>query len=270
MSFPNIFACNSPPDCGQNPAQFVRFALERARRDRVNPVRVENLLPRGLVSYQEADRIQRDTWAQVRDGELDHTLILGQFEPTYTAGRNTHDCDLINKDLPVIRTDRAGSLTWHGPGQLVVYPVVRLREPVDLIAYIRAVEGAVIDAVRGTWGLDVEIVKGRAGVWLRYRDVAGRTAAERGTGRDRKLCAIGLKVVQNATLHGLALNIHPDFNRAFTGIIPCGLNDAGVTSLFEEGVETDFDTAAKVLVDQLTAKLTPLLAPFSKIRDRRP
>lgn len=233
-------------------------------------MRVENLLPRGLVSYQEADRIQRETWARVRDGELDHTLILGQFEPTYTAGRNTHDSDLINKDLPVIRTDRAGSLTWHGPGQLVVYPVVRLREPVDLIAYIRAVEGAVIDSVRDTWGLDVEIVKGRAGVWLRYRDAAGRTAAERGTGRDRKLCAIGLKVVKNATLHGLALNIHPDFNRAFTGIIPCGLNDAGVTSLFEEGVETDFDTAAKVLVDQLTAKLTPLLAPFSKIRDRRP
>ena len=217
-------------------------------------MRVENLLPRGLVSYQEADRIQRDAWAQVRDGELDHTLILGQFEPTYTAGRNTHDSDLINKDLPVIRTDRAGSLTWHGPGQLVVYPVVRLREPVDLIAYIRAVEG-----------LDVEIVKGRAGVWLRYRDAAGRTAAERGTGRDRKLCAIGLKVVQNATLHGLALNIHPDFNRAFTGIIPCGLNDAGVTSLFEEGIETDFDTAAKVLVGQLTEKLTPLLAPFSEI-----
>ena len=219
-------------------------------------------MPRGLVSYQEADDIQRETWGRVRLGLLDSTLILGQFEQTYTAGRNTHDVDLLNKDLPVVRTDRAGSLTWHGPGQLVVYPVVRLREPVDLIAYIRAVEAAVLDGVRETWGLPVETVEGRAGVWMRYRDSSGATAAERGVGQDRKLCAIGLKVVQGTTLHGLALNINPDFGNAFTGIIPCGLNDAGVTSLAMEGVETDLETASRVLVAQLEAKLEPLLEPL--------
>lgn len=225
-------------------------------------MRIENLLPRGLVSYEEADRIQRETWAKVCDGQLDHTLILGQFEPTYTAGRNAHEADIVDKELPVIRTDRAGSLTWHGPGQLVVYPIVGLKEPIDLIAYIRAVEGAVIDAVQQTWGLPVEIVKGRAGVWMRYRDASGRTAAERGAGLDRKLCAIGLKVVQGATLHGLALNINPDFQRAFTGIIPCGLDDAGVTSLEAEGVHTDFETAARVITESLTEKLAPLVKSF--------
>lgn len=222
-------------------------------------MRIENLLTRGLVKYEEADRIQRETWAKVRDGELESTLILGQFEPVYTAGRNSHEEDILNKELPVIRTDRAGSLTWHGPGQLVVYPVVKLREPIDLIAYIRAVEAAVIDGVQETWHLPVEIIKGRAGVWLRYRDATRMTAFERGVGMDRKLCAIGLKVVQGTTLHGLALNIHPDFSRAFTGIIPCGLADAGVTSLYEEGVETDFPTAAEVLVRQLEVKLKALI-----------
>lgn len=220
----------------------------------------ENILKRGLVKYEEADRLQREIWAAVWDGVQDHTLLVAQFEPTYTAGRNTRDVDILNKNLPVIRTDRAGSLTWHGPGQLVIYPIVKLREPLDLIAYIRAVEAAVIDAARESWDLPVETVKGRAGVWLRYRDTDGVPAVERGAGQDRKLCAIGLKVVRGTTLHGLALNINPDFSSAFTGIIPCGLADAGVTSLYEEGIYPTIDQAATIICEQLTAKLAPLLA----------
>lgn len=227
-------------------------------------MRIENLLPRGLISYEAADVRQRETWALVRDGNQDNTLIVAQFQPVYTAGRNSHEVDILNKSLPVIRTDRAGSLTWHGPGQLVIYPIVKLRDPLNLIAYIRAVEAAVIDGVRDTWGLEVETVKGRAGVWLRYRDSAGVTAAGRGVGIDRKLCAIGLKVVQGTTLHGLALNINPDFDSAFTGIIPCGLSDAGVTSLKAEGIETTLNTAAEVLTAQLTAKLAPLVTQAGK------
>ncbi|MBB5845797.1 lipoyl(octanoyl) transferase [Mobiluncus mulieris] len=223
-------------------------------------MRIENLLKRGLVKYEEVDQLQREIWAAVRDGIQDHTLLVAQFEPTYTAGRNTHEVDLLNKELPVIRTDRAGSLTWHGPGQLVIYPLVKLREPVDLIAYIRAVEAAVVDAVRDTWDVPVETIKGRAGVWMRYRDAGGRTAVQRGVGQDRKLCAIGLKVVQATTLHGLALNINPDFSNAFTGIIPCGLADAGVTSLFEEGAYPAMNQAAAVITGQLAKKLQPLLA----------
>ncbi len=141
--------------------------------------------------------------------------------------------DIPSTTIPVIRTDRAGSATWHGPGQVVVYPVVRLREPVDLVQWIRAVEASVIDTVREVWDLPVHRVEGRAGVWL----------TEEGR-RDRKICAIGLKVARGATLHGIALNVDIDPAHAFEGIIPCGLTDADVTSLSWEGIHTTVADAA--------------------------
>ncbi|MDO5061512.1 MAG: lipoyl(octanoyl) transferase LipB [Actinomycetaceae bacterium] len=208
-------------------------------------MRVLNLLPNGRLPYLEGDRIQRETFQQVKDREVDDTLIVVEFEPTYTAGRRTKPEDICNADLPVIEVDRGGSVTWHGPGQLVIYPIVRLGEPVDRIKYIRAVEAAVIEAIQETWKLPVEIVEGRAGVWLRNPD--------------RKICAIGLKVAQNTTMHGLALNLYPDFQNAFTGIIPCGIDDAGVTSLKEEGVDTTLEDAAAALVKKLETHLHPLL-----------
>lgn len=208
-------------------------------------VRVLNLLPNGRISYLEGDRIQRETFQQVKDREVDDTLIIVEFEPTYTAGRRTKPEDICNANLPVIEVDRGGSVTWHGPGQLVIYPIVRLGEPVDRIKYIRAVEAAVIEAIQETWHLPVEIVEGRAGVWLRNPD--------------RKICAIGLKVAQNTTMHGLALNLYPDFQNAFTGIIPCGIDDAGVTSLKEEGIDTTLEEAATALVKKLESHLHPLL-----------
>ena len=149
----------------------------------------------------------------------------------------------------MIRTDRAGSATWHGPGQLVVYPVVRLKEPVDLVQWIRAVEASVIDTVREAWGLPVHRVAGRAGVWL----------TEEGR-RDRKICAIGLKVARGATLHGVALNVDIDPAHAFEGIIPCGLTDADVTSLSWEGVHTSVAEAATQLIPRMVEHISPCLA----------
>lgn len=189
--------------------------------------------------------MQREIFNAVKDRQQDDTLLVAEFAPTYTAGRRTKPEDICNTDLPVIPVDRGGSVTWHGPGQLVIYPIVRLGEPVDRIKYIRAVEAAVIAAIRETWNLPVEIVEGRAGVWLRNPD--------------RKICAIGLKVAANTTMHGLALNLYPDFSRAFTGIIPCGLSDAGVTSLALEGVTATLQEAADALTTQLETHLHPLL-----------
>lgn len=213
--------------------------------DKLKSVRQLNLLSNGYTPYLEGDRIQRETFQKVRDREVDDTLIIVEFEPTYTAGRRTKPEDILNTDLPVIEVDRGGSVTWHGPGQLVIYPIVRLGEPVDRIKYIRAVEAAVVEAIRDTWNLPVEIIEGRAGVWMRNPD--------------RKICALGLKVAQNTTMHGLALNLYPNFDNAFTGIIPCGLNDAGVTSLQQEGITTTLQEAADALRKKLNEHLRPLL-----------
>ena len=211
-------------------------------------MQILSLLDQGLVDYTQVDALQRSLHEEVLAGGED-TLIVSQFTPTWTAGRHTKPQDIPSTTIPVIRTDRAGSATWHGPGQVVVYPVVRLREPVDLVQWIRAVEASVIDTVREVWELPVHRVEGRAGVWL----------TEEGR-RDRKICAIGLKVARGATLHGIALNVDIDPARAFEGIIPCGLTDADVTSLSWEGIHTTVSDAASELLPRMVEHITPCLA----------
>ena len=217
-------------------------------RDYDHNVQILSLLDQGLVDYTQVDALQRSLHEEVlADGE--DTLIVSQFTPTWTAGRHTKPQDIPSTTIPIIRTDRAGSATWHGPGQVVVYPVVRLREPVDLVQWIRAVEASVIDTVREVWDLSVHRVEGRAGVWL----------TEEGR-RDRKICAIGLKVARGATLHGIALNVDIDPAHAFEGIIPCGLTDADVTSLSWEGIHTTVSDAASELLPRMVEHISPCLA----------
>ena len=217
-------------------------------RDYDHNVQILSLLDQGLVEYTQVDALQRSLHEEVLAGGED-TLIVSQFTPTWTAGRHTKPEDIPSTTVPVIRTDRAGSATWHGPGQVVVYPVVRLREPVDLVQWIRAVEASVIDTVREVWGLPVHRVEGRAGVWL----------TEEGR-RDRKICAIGLKVARGATLHGIALNVDIDPAHAFEGIIPCGLTDADVASLSWEGIHTTVSDAASELLPRMVEHISPCLA----------
>lgn len=217
-------------------------------RDYDHNVQILSLLDQGLVDYTQVDALQRSLHEEVLAGGED-TLIVSQFTPTWTAGRHTKPQDIPSTTIPIIRTDRAGSATWHGPGQVVVYPVVRLREPVDLVQWIRAVEASVIDTVREVWDLPVHRVEGRAGVWL----------TEEGR-RDRKICAIGLKVARGATLHGIALNVDIDPAHAFEGIIPCGLTDADVTSLSWEGVHTTVADAAAELLPRMVEHISPCLA----------
>lgn len=196
----------------------------------------------------DVDRLQRELHERALAGGGD-SLILAEMTPTWTAGRHTKPEDVPGTGVPIIRVDRAGSATWHGPGQVVCYPVVKLREPVDLYAWIRSVEAGVIETVREEWGLPARRVEGRAGVWL----------TEDGR-RDRKICAIGLKVARGATLHGVALNVDIDPGSAFSGIIPCGLSDADVACLSWEGVRTTVPAAASALVPRLFSSIREQLA----------
>lgn len=211
-------------------------------------MRIFNLLPLGLTDYQEVDRLQRALHEEVTNGGED-ALILAQFTPTYTAGRHTKEHHIPDSTLPVIPVDRAGSVTWHGPGQLVCYPVVKLAgNPIDTLAWIRSVEDGVLQTLRRTWNLDVHRVEGRAGVWL---FTPGQP--------DRKICAIGLKIARGSTLHGIALNVHIDPATAFCGIIPCGLDDATVASLSTEGITTTVDAAAHALLPVMLECIAPRL-----------
>ena len=163
------------------------------------------------------------------DGIPDACLLL-EHEPVYTAGRRTSPLDRPVGDAgaPVIDVDRGGKITWHGPGQLVGYPIVRLAEPVDVIAYVRAIEEALIRACAEA-GVATTRVEGRSGVWV--TPAPGRASQ---AGRpDRKVGAIGIRVSRGVTMHGFALNCDPDLSW-FDRIVPCGIRDAGVTSLSAE------------------------------------
>jgi lipoyl(octanoyl) transferase len=176
----------------------------------------------GLVDYEEAWAQQRELHARVVEGSAPDTVLLLEHPPVYTAGKRTEPHERPFDGTPVIDVDRGGKITWHGPGQLVGYPIVRLTDPVDVVAHVRRLEAALIDVCAGV-GLATERVEGRSGVWVR--------ADERGP--DRKVAAIGVRVARGVTMHGFALNCDPDM-AAFANMIPCGIVDAGATSLTTE------------------------------------
>ena len=175
----------------------------------------------GLVDYQEAWDEQRRLHAGVVAGTEPDTVLLLEHPPVYTAGKRTLDIERPFDGTPVIDVDRGGKITWHGPGQLVGYPILALPEPVDVVGHVRRVEEALI-LVCADLGVETTRVEGRSGVWV----VDGR-------GPDRKVAAIGIRVSQGVTMHGFALNCDCDLS-AYDRIVPCGLTDAGVTSLSRE------------------------------------
>ena len=176
----------------------------------------------GLVPYEQAWARQREIHAEVVAGTAPNTVLLLEHPPVYTAGKRTEPWERPLDGTPVIDVDRGGKITWHGPGQLVGYPIVRLPDPIDVVAYVRRMERVLID-VCGEFGVAAGQVEGRSGVWL--------PADERGP--DRKVAAIGIRVSQGVTLHGFAINCAPDLTW-FDRIVPCGISDAGVTSLSKE------------------------------------
>lgn len=171
----------------------------------------------GLVEYQKAWEVQRTIHQEVADGIRPNTLLLLEHPSVYTAGRRTDDSERPTDGTPVIDVDRGGRITWHGPGQLVGYPIVKLLKPTELVGFVREIEAALIN-VCSDLGITAVRVEGRSGVWI--QDQKG----------DRKIAAIGIRVAKGVTMHGFALNVNPDLS-AFRSIVPCGITDADVTSL---------------------------------------
>jgi lipoyl(octanoyl) transferase len=204
----------------------------------------------GLVEYQEAWDRQRAIHAAVVEGTGPDTMLLLEHPPVYTAGKRTEPHERPQDGTPVVDVDRGGKITWHGPGQLVGYPIVRLAGQLDVVAHVRRMETALIAAC-ARFGVATEQVEGRSGAWVR--------ADSRGP--DRKIAAIGVRVARGVTMHGFALNCDPDLTAGFGGIIPCGIVDAGVTSLSAElGRDVTVAEVVDVVEEEMRAVLTPVAA----------
>ncbi|MDT4992802.1 MAG: lipoyl(octanoyl) transferase [Actinoplanes sp.] len=175
-----------------------------------------------MVDYRVAWDRQREVHEAVVAGSQPDTILLLEHPSVFTAGKRTEPADRPWDGTPVVDVDRGGKITWHGPGQLVGYPIVKLADPIDVVAYVRRTEQLLID-VCAEFGLGTERVDGRSGAWVR--------ADERGP--DRKVAAIGIRVARGVTQHGFAVNCDCDLAN-FDRFVPCGIRDAGVTSLSAE------------------------------------
>ena len=213
-------------------------------RSATTPIDVRRL---GTVDYQNAWELQRELAAARVDGGPD-TLLLLEHPSVYTAGRRTLPEERPVDGTPVVDTDRGGKITWHGPGQLVGYPIVGLVEPLDVVNFVRRLEESLIHAC-AELGLETVRVPGRSGVWVPADE----------TRPQRKVGAIGVRVSRATTLHGFALNCDCDL-AAFSAIVPCGIADAGVTSLTAElgrrvGVDDVIDRVTAAVCDALDGRL---------------
>jgi len=188
----------------------------------------------GLLAYDEAWELQRQVHAQRVADQIPDTCLLLQHPPVYTAGRRTQDFERPVDGTPVIAVDRGGRITWHGPGQLVGYPIVRLPMPIDAVGHVRRLEQAII-AVCADFDVDAVQIAGRSGVWVVDAD------------SERKIAAIGVRISRCTTMHGFALNCNPDLSW-FGRIVPCGIDDAEVTSLSHE-------LGRDVTVDEVTSSV---------------
>jgi lipoyl(octanoyl) transferase len=207
----------------------------------------------GLVAYEDAWQQQRELHDARVAGTVEDTVLLLEHPPVFTAGKRTEQSERPVDGTPVVDADRGGKITWHGPGQLVGYPIVGLPNPIDVVAYVRRMEQMLID-VCAEFGVRAEQVAGRGGVWL--------------TDPDRKVAAIGIRVARRVTMHGFALNCNPDMSW-FDRIVPCGIRDAGVTSLSHElGREVTVGEVLPIVERHLPA-FVAALAPRPTREERR-
>ncbi len=201
----------------------------------------------GLIDYEKAWDAQRTIHSEVAEKIRPNTLLLLQHPSVYTAGRRTDASERPQDGTPVIDVDRGGKITWHGPGQLVGYPIIRLANPHELVGFVRVVEGALIEAC-AQLGITTQRISKRSGVWV---------VDDRG---ERKIAAIGIRVAKGVTMHGFALNVNPDMS-AFGQIIPCGIDDADVTSIARElGRDIRVDDVAALVARHMIEALRKVCA----------
>jgi len=200
-------------------------------------VKVQEL---GVVDYLSAWEMQKQIAEEVLTGKIENTLLLLQHPSVYTAGRRTQLSDRPLDNTPVIDVDRGGKITWHGVGQLVGYPIIKLKNSADVVGFVRELENALIQ-VCAEFGITAQRYCERSGVWVRDEK------------SDRKIAAIGLRVAKGVSTHGFALNVNPDLS-AYSKIIPCGIPDAKVTSLSAELGE-------QITIEQVMPVLQKYLCP---------
>lgn len=205
------------------------------------------------VDYREALALQEEIHRSVSNEERDNTVLLLEHPPVYTAGKRTEKHEYPTDGTDVVPIDRGGKLTWHGPGMLIGYPIVKLPDPIDVVRYVRILEEILMKIVRDL-GVNGERVEGRSGVWVRGEGIEP----------DRKIAAIGIRVAKNTTMHGFALNCNNDLN-AFSNFIPCGITDASVTTISEQlgrnispaDVVDQVERELLANADRLAASFTP-------------
>ena len=196
----------------------------------------------GVIDYLQAWQLQKDIHEKVISGQSPNTLLLLEHPSVYTAGRRTELSDRPVDGTAVIDVDRGGKITWHGLGQLVGYPIIKLKNSTDVVGFVRELENALIQ-VCSEFGIQAQRYCERSGVWI--RDEKG----------DRKIAAIGLRVAKGVTMHGFALNVNPDLS-AYDQIIPCGILDAKVTSL---SVELNRPISISEVMPILQKHINPML-----------
>lgn len=203
----------------------------------------------GTVDYEDTWHLQADLAAQRAEEIIPDTILLLQHPPTYTAGKRTEDSDRPTNGLPVVDVDRGGRITWHGPGQLVAYPIIKLADPVDVVDYVRRLEQALIQTCEDLGLHGTGRVEGRSGVWLPAGVINDELKPA------RKIAAIGIRVTRGVTMHGVSLNCDNTMEY-YDHIVPCGLTDAGVTTLTEElGRDVSVSDAYSSLARNLVAAL---------------
>lgn len=204
-----------------------------------------------FLDYNEAWEIQRTIHDSVVRGTSANTVLLLEHAPVYTAGRRTEEHERPFDGTPVVAVDRGGKLTWHGPGQLVMYPIVRLKDPHGIREYVHVLEDIIIETLT-EYGISGSRVEGRAGIWLPADDKAPT----------RKIAAIGIRVHDGVTMHGIAINATNDL-APYAQIIACGISDAGTTTMAAESATAVSPAELSATVQAITARLlSPLIAEF--------
>ena len=199
------------------------------------------------MDYEQAWQLQREIHTDVVNGIQKNVLILLEHPSVYTAGRRTEEFERPQDGSNVIEVDRGGRITWHGPGQLVGYPIIKLLEPTEVVGFVREIESALIN-VCAELGVNAVRIEGRSGVWI--VDSHG----------DRKIAAIGVRVAKGVTMHGFAINVNPDL-KAYDQIVACGIRDAQVTSLQKElGREITIDEITQIIEAQVLKSLRRVCA----------